>query len=442
MADACLASRADGSPCTAPGVPRFGGYCVGHRPDRKEKRGLDPSSALSAVKVRNVKVPGMYADGNGLYLRVTEAGNKRWVQRLMVRGKRRNLGLGSWPRIPLAEAREQALANWRTVRDGRDPLVDKRRESVPTVAEAAVKVIDLNRPTWTNAKHVYQWQMSFSNYVNPYIGEMLVSEVTPADVLAALSPIWTSKHDTAARIRQRIGTVMDWAVAQGYRADNPAGQALARVLPKMPKVQAHQAAIPYGEVPAALRAVCATDADAATKLSLEFLVLTATRSTETRLATWPEIDWQAQTWTVPAERMKGRKGQRREHRVPLSSRALEVLAKARCLDNGSGLLFPSPTTGRPISDNTHRKRLRDLGLQAADGRLAVPHGFRSSFRDWASECTDTPHAVMEAALAHVVSNATEAAYARSDLFERRRVLMQQWADYLEGAEAVPEASTT
>ena len=380
--------------------------------------------------MRTLKSPGMYADGQGLYLRVDPSGARRWVQRVLVRGKRRNLGLGGWPAVSLAEAREQAIVNLQVIRAGGDPLAIKRREAMPTVAEAAAKVIELNRPTWTNEKHTYQWGMTFSKYVNPIIGSLLVGDVTSADALAVLTPIWTSKHETARRIRQRIGAVMDWAVAQGYRQDNPAGEALSKVLPRMPKTKAHQPALPYIEVSAAVRTFYGSDADRATKLSFELLVLTATRSTEVRLAEWDEVDWLSMTWTIPAGRMKGRKGQRREHRVPLSPRALEILLSARALGDGSGIIFPSPLTGGPISNNTHRKRMQDLDFKALDGRYAVPHGFRSSFRDWASEQTNAPHAVMEAALAHTIPSATEAAYARSDLFDRRRVLMQQWADYL------------
>ena len=399
------------------------------------KMGRHPHNALTVAKVRTVKGPGMYADGQGLYLRVDPSGARRWVQRIVIQGKRRNLGLGGWPAVSLAEAREQAIVNLQVIRAGGDPLAVKRREAMPTVAEAAVKVIALNRPTWTNGKHTYQWEMTFSKYVNPVIGSHLVGDVTSADALAVLTPIWTSKHETARRIRQRIGAVMDWAVVQGYRQDNPAGEALTKVLPRMPKTKAHQPALPYTEVSAAVRTFYASDADRATKLSFELLVLTATRSTEVRLAEWDEVDWTSRTWTIPAGRMKGRKGDRREHRVPLSPRALENLLAARGLGDGSGLIFPSPLTGGPISNNTHRKRMQDLGLKAADGRYAVPHGFRSSFRDWAAEKTDAPHAVMEAALAHVVvGNSTEAAYFRSDLFERRRTLMDQWAEYLAESE--------
>ena len=382
---------------------------------------------LTSQRIRELKRPGLYSDGNGLYVRVDSSGAKRFVQIVTVKGgPRRNLGLGSVDITGLREAREIARANKRMARGGIDPLAVKRRASTPTVAEAAVKVIALNRPTWTNEKHAYQWDQTFRDYVNPVIGSYPVSDVTSGDVLSVLTPIWTSKAETARRVRQRLSTVMDWAVAQGYRPDNPAGMAISRVLPKMPKTGEHLPALHYAEVPNALLRVRESDAYDATKLSFEFLVLTAARSTEVRLARWQEVDWGSKTWTVPAERMKGKKGERRDHRVPLSPRALAVLLEARALDNGSGLIFPSRLTKRPLSNNTHRDRLQDLGIPA------VPHGFRSSFKDWAIEQTDAAWAVSEAALAHVIGNATELAYARSDLFDRRRVLMDQWAEYLSG----------
>ena len=247
-------------------------------------------------------------------------------------------------------------------------------------------------------------------------------------------PIWSTKHETARRVRQRIGTVMKWAVAQGYRADNPAGDAIGAALPKNSAIRKHQRALPYGEVVAAVEAVRASGAGITAKLAFEYLVLTACRSGEVRLARWEEFDLGAAEWLIPGERMKTK----RPHRVPLSGRALEILCEARPLSGGTGLVFPSPR-GKALSDNTLSKLLRDLGIQA------VPHGFRSSFRDWASECTNAPRSVMEAALAHVNPNRVEAAYARSDLFERRRALMESWAAYLAndlGAKLVTLNSST
>ena len=394
-------------------------------------KGRHPHNALSSSKVRTITDPGMYADGNGLYLKVDDSGNRRWVQRVTVQGRRHNLGLGGWPVVSLADAREQAIGNLQMIRQGINPLVAKRHVDMPTFADAAQTVLDMNRASWVNDKTAYKWGRSFRMYANPVIGNLPVGEVTSADMLAILTPIWSTKHETATKARQHIGAVMDWAVAQGYREDNPAGPHLNRVLPKLPRTQAHHPALPYDEITAALTRIRGRpDVQPVTKLSLESLVFTATRSTEFRFATWKEVDWDTATWTIPAERMKGRKGRRREHRVPLSGHTLEILDEARYLDVNNGLVFPNPTTGNPLSDGTHRELMRRMDLRDRYGAYAVPHGFRSSFRDWGAEQTDAPEAVMEAALAHLKGDATEAAYARSDLFERRRVLMQQWADYL------------
>ena len=253
----------------------------------------------------------------------------------------------------------------------------------------------------------------------PRLGKRPVDSIASADVLAVLTPIWHELPETAKRVRQRIGTVMDWAVAQGYRQDNPAA-ALTKVLPKRDAKHEHMKALPYSEVATAIATIRASDAYKATVLCFELLVLTAARSGEVRGATWNEIDRDAATWTVPASRMKAG----REHRVPLSKRALAVLEEASEFRTGEdSLIFPSQR-GMPLSDSTISKLCRENGTNA------VPHGFRSSFRDWASEKTNAPHAVMEAALAHTISNQVEAAYHRTDLFDRRRKLMDSWSSYL------------
>ena len=372
---------------------------------------------LTAARVRTEKRSGRYHDGQGLYLQVDPSGARRWLQRVVIRGKRTDLGLGGWPLVSLNAAREKAMENRRIARVGGDPRMEKR--DVPTFAEAAAEVIKLNLPTWKNTKHAAQWGSTLRTYVFPHFGSRLVTEVSGSDVMKALTLIWTAKPETARRVRQRIGAVMKWAIANNYRLDNPAGDAIEAVLPKTSRTQAHHKALHYTAVPAALRAVQAAKVTESSKLCLAFQVLTASRLGEARNARWSEVDIGARTWTIPSERMKAD----REHRVPLSERAMEILAEAKSLDGGSGLVFPS-RSGRPLSDMTHRKLLRTLGIDC------VPHGFRSSFRDWAAEMTDAPHAVMEAALAHVVGNSTEAAYFRSDLFDRRRALMTQWADYL------------
>ena len=380
---------------------------------------------LTAAFVRTVKPTDRlrrYGDGNGLYLLVKpgpRGGGKSWVQRIAVHGVRRDLGLGSAELVTLAEARQTAHDNRRLARSGGDPRTAGRRVS-PTFAEAAEEVIAMHRPSWkASGGSELQWRSTFVRYAYPRIGSKPVHAINAADLMAVLQPLWIPKHETARRLRLRIGQVMKWAIAQGYRDDNPAGDAVGAALPKVDARPVHHRALPYAEVGAALAAVRRTDAAPAAKLALEFMVLCAVRSGEARLATREEIDLNRGIWTIPAERMKAG----REHRVPLSDRALEVLRKAATIQRGE-LIFPAPASGRPLS-------VAALGDVIRAARInAVPHGFRSSFRDWAAERTETPHAVMEAALAHVVGNRAEAAYARSDLFERRRTLMQHWADYL------------
>ncbi len=376
---------------------------------------------LTAARVRTEKRPGRYHDGQGLYLQVDPSGARRWLQRVVIRGKRTDLGLGGWPLVSLNAAREKAMENRRIARVGGDPRTETR--DVPTFAEAAAEVIKLNLPTWKNTKHAAQWGSTLRTYVFPYFGSRLVTAVSGSDVMKALTLIWTAKPETARRVRQRVSAVMKWAIANNYRLDNPAGDAIEAVLPKTSRTQAHHKALHYADVPVALDAIRASTAGPATRLALDFAVLTAARSGEVRAARWEEISLDSRVWTVPAARMKAG----REHRVPLSRRALDVLEEARSLDDGPGLIFPG-RSGRPLSDMTFTALLRRLNIPC------VPHGFRSSFRDWAAEKTDAPHAVMEAALAHVVGNSTEAAYFRSDLFERRRTLMDQWAEYLAESE--------
>ena len=332
------------------------------------------------------------------------------------------LGLGGYPLVSLAEARNAAFANRQRARAGGDPRAEKRHgQGAPTVEEAAAEVLAQQRPGWRNAKHARDWPRSLRAYAFPRIGAMPVSAVTTADVLAVLTPIWHDKPETARRVRQRIGAVMKWAVAMGHRPDNPAGDALGQALGRQQAVVQHMRALPHGAVADALATVRASQASVTTKDAFEFLVLTAARSGEMRLATWDEMDLDAGVWTIPGARMKAK----RDHRVPLSGRALAILHDVQRLNDGAGLVFRSPR-GKPLSNMTLSKLIKELGI------AAVPHGFRSSFRDWAAERTNTPREVVEAALAHTVQNPTEAAYARSDLFERRRRLMDEWATYLAG----------
>ena len=360
-------------------------------------------------------------DEHGLYLRVSPKGAKMWIQRLTIRGRRTDNGIGHYPAMGLAEARAAAFERWKTTKAGGDPREAGSRPPAPTFAEAAQAVIAIHAPSWRNPKSGPQWQASLETYAYPSLGALPLSDITPGHVMAVLEPIWNEKRETARRVKQRISAICRWAVAQGHRTDDPAGVVIDAALPRNGVKRRHMPALPYEDVAECIAKVqSSARASESSKLALEFLVLTAARSGEVRKATWDEIDLDGATWTVPAIRMKAN----REHRVPLSKRAVEVLAAAAGLNDGSGLVFPGLRPGRPLSENTHAKLLRELGFDA------VTHGFRSSFRDYAAEQTHTPHAVMEAALAHVVKNKAEAAYARSDLFAKRRALMQCWSDYL------------
>ena len=388
------------------------------KPRRTKPRGRHPDKALSAAFIRSAP-PGRHADGNGLFLYVKPEGTRSWIQRIVIRGRRRELGLGSVALVSLAEARELALANRKLARAGGDPLADKRRvQGVPTFAEAAHRVVEQKRGGWRGRWHAQNWLRSLERYAFPRIGSRPVSQVNGADVLEILTPIWHVKPETARAVRQRIRSVLEWAVAMEMRMDNPCDRVLPVLGPQGDIVQ-HMQALHHKDVAAAIETVRAGSAAPAVKLALEFLVLTAARSGEVRLATWDEMDVAGGVWTISAARMKAK----REHRVPLSGRAVEVLEAARTLGDSNDLVFPM-RSGNPVASSTLPKMLRQHGI------AAVAHGFRSSFRDWAAEKTDHPREVIEAALAHVVPNKVEAAYARSDLFERRRRLMNDWEAYL------------
>lgn len=377
---------------------------------------------LTAATVRTLSEPGFYGDGHGLYLKMDTNGSKRWVQRIVIGDKRRDIGLGSASLVSLAEAREAALQNRKLARAGGDPLEAKRRSAgILTFKEAAEQVHDLSKPTWRNEKHGQQWLNTLTTYAFPHFGNKRVDTISSADVLGALSPIWNSHPETARRVKQRIGTVFKWTMAKGLRTDNPA-ETITKALPKhdRSKVQ-HRKALPYDQVGAALTKVRNSEASSTTKLVFEFMVLTATRSGEARGATWSEVDLDRAEWTIPSDRMKAKK----PHRVPLPNRCLAILKEAEKLrEEGSDLVFPGAVEGKPLSDMTLSKLVKELGI------AAVPHGFRSSFRDWAGEQTNHPREVVEFALAHVIKDKAEAAYARSDLFEKRRLLMMDWGKYL------------
>ena len=379
---------------------------------------------LSATFVKTVTRPGRYGDGHGghglsLLVKPRAAGGlaTSWSQRLRVNGVPCNVGLGPYPIVTLAEARAKAVENARDVHQGRDP---RERARMPTFEQAAKAVHGLHASSWRNPATASIWWSSLVRFVFPVVGDKPVSSVTSGDVLSVLVPIWSTKRETARRLRQRIGVVMKWAIAKGYRIDNPAGDAVSQALPKNGTTpQRHHRALPHGDVAAAVAKVRASGAWPATKLLLEFITLTAVRSGEARLARWNEIDRDGRVWSVPAERMKSG----RLHRVPLSSGALRVLDEARALSGGdpAALVFPS-MTGKALSNMTTSKLLTELGINA------TTHGMRSAFRAWCAE-TGVDREVAEAALAHVVAG-VEGAYQRSDLFERRHESMEAWGHYV------------
>ena len=388
--------------------------------------GRHPHKALSAAFVRSAP-PGRHCDGNGLYLFVKPSGTRSWVQRLVIRGRRRDFGLGGVALVSLAEAREKARANRKLAREGGDPLTERRRaRNMPSFAEAAERVVEQKRSGWRNPRQAHDWMASLQRYAFARIGRMPVSEVTSGDVLGILAPIWHVKVCTARLVRQRIRTVLEWAVALEYRTDNPCDRVVS-VLGPQDAVVRHMRALPHREVAAAVRKARTSNAAPVSMLAFEFLVLTAARWGEVRWAEWSEIDPAERMWTVPETRMKSK----REHRVPLCRRAKEILEKTRTLEDGAARLIFTRGSGKPLGSGQMRKLLRRNEI------AAVPHGFRSSFRDWAAEETDHPREVVEAALAHVVKNKVEAAYCRTDLFERRRVLMDDWASYLAGGSRQP-----
>ena len=384
-------------------------------------QGTRTPKRLSATFVKTVTRPGRYGDGRGshglsLLVKPMRLGghSRTWSQRLRINGKPGSIGLGSFPVVTLAEARKAALDNRRAIARGHDP-----RSSVPTLAQASERVLAIHSASWKDgARSAQIWRNSLRDYVLPQLGRERVDRITTADIMSVLLPHWAPKHETMRRIKQRLSRIFRWAVAEGYRTDDPAGATLDAALPRNGPSTRHFAALPHGEVAAAIETVRNSGAWPGTKAAFEFLVLTACRSGEVRLSEWREVDQDSGIWTIPADRSKTR----REHKVPLALRALVVLDEARRLSPSEGLIFPS-VTGKPLSDATLSKLLREHGIQA------VPHGFRSSFRDWCGE-TGQPREVAEACLAHAVKSKVEAAYARSDLLNRRRILMQAWADYL------------
>ena len=377
-------------------------------------------AGLTEKFLRTVTTPGKYSDGNGLFIQVFESGAKCWQQRYTIQGRTRTLGLGGYPIVSLKKARVRAYRNLVFVSEGKDPYLEKRRKDEPTFAEAAAVVVKSRSRKWSNPREAHDWLRSFETYVEPRLGDMPVSKVEPSDVLDVLDPIWTEKPTTAKKLRHRIRAVMRWAITKGYRTSNPAGDALSGGLPGSVKTE-HFPAVPHADLSNVIAAVHASGARPTLRFSFEFLALTAVRTSEVLGARWRELDFKTNTWKVPAERMK----MRVEHKVPLSSRALAVLREARGFGDcrPDDLVFPSPT-GRVYDKNSIARVFRQLKVNG------VPHGCRSSFRDWCAD-TGVDSEVAEACLAHGPQDSVEAAYRRTRMLPRRRPIMEAWAKYLD-----------
>ena len=400
-------------------------------------RAIHRLTAQRVEKLKNAEgpKPGMYADGGGLYLRVTREGARNWVLRYMLNRRPRWMGLGPLALYGLADARAKALEARRKRHEGIDPIEARRAERMRQRLDAAKTItfrecgeayIASHKAGWRNEKHKYQWSATLNAYAYPLIGGLPVQSVDTGLALKVLEPIWTTKPETASRVRQRIENVLDFAKVRGFRdGENPARWRghLDKLLPARSKVRRveHLAALPYVALPAFLADLRGREAAAAR--ALEFLILTAARTGEVISARWTEIDLVDKTWTVPAEHMKAH----REHRVPLSPRALAILREMQAApncDNPHGLVFPGHRAGKPLSNMAFLMLLRRMGLDD----LTV-HGFRATFKTWASERTSFQNEIVEAALAHVIGDKVEQAYRRGDMFEKRRRLMQAWSDY-------------
>ncbi|MBO6864084.1 MAG: tyrosine-type recombinase/integrase [Alphaproteobacteria bacterium] len=389
---------------------------------------------LSARRVATETKQGRFADGGGLYLQVGPNGNKAWLFRFQIDGKPRQMGLGAVHTVSLADARIEAEACRRLVRDGLDPIetrkaekLERRQEALPvkTFKECAKGYIKGHAGKWSNAKHSAQWEATLATYAYPHIGALSIDVIDTPHVLEVLEPIWTDKAETASRVRQRIEAIIDWATARKYRSgENPARWKghLNKVLPARPKrSKKHHAALPYKEINAFIAALHGHEGIASR--GLEFLILTASRTGEVIGAKWDEIDEAENCWTVPADRMKAGVA----HRVPLSDQAVEIIKEMKKVRQ-SEYIFPGTRPKAPLSNMAFLAILKRMKRQDI-----TVHGFRSTFRDWAAEQTNYPREVAEAALAHTIPDAVEAAYRRGDLFAKRRRLMTSWANYVDAS---------
>lgn len=404
---------------------------------------------LNDAKARTKNMaPGYHLDGRGLYLQVAAGGSKSWVLRYSIEGRKREMGLGSLEDFGVADARERAKKVRLLLADGIDPIEHRRQQRIERLAEAKAAAVQARtfeecarefhksqESEWRNAKHSAQWINTLQSYVFPKYGDLPLAEFDKAAVVQALAPVWKSKAETASRVLQRIRKVLNYAAAKDYcpgkDAEFWAQVKLALGKNDRARKVEHHPSCPHADVGALLSTVKASTATSMVKLAFEFIVLTAARSGEVRGATWSELDDDLTTWTVPGERMKAG----REHRVPISERAQQILREAKALQikhgwtdegNPQGLVFPTPG-GKPYSDMVFTQLMRRLSLSF------TMHGFRSSFRTWGQEATDYPHEMLEMALAHTVGDQTVRAYARSDMAAKRRQLMTDWGQYVQAA---------
>lgn len=375
---------------------------------------------LTAMKIKTLTEPGRYTDGDGLMLIVATGGARSWMLRARIDGKRRDIGLGSLKVLTLAEARAKASELRRQIAQGIDPIAERKKveDPVPTFREAATLVHEEHKAAWKNGKHQDQWINTLTTYAYPKLGDRLVNDIEGPIIRDVLAPIWLAKPETARRVRQRIGAVLDWSYAKGYRPTEAPMRSLSKGLPRQPRKDGHFAAMAFAEVPKLIARL--RERSSVGRLAMEALILTAARSGEIRGATWNEIDLEAGMWTVPAERMKMGK----VHHVPLAPEAVDVFRRAEALRVPcSDLIFPGQRLKNQLSDMTLLKVMRDMETGV------TVHGFRSAFRDWVAEETSYPGEVAEAALAHAISNKVEAAYRRTDFLEKRRSLMREWAAF-------------
>ena len=394
--------------------------------------GIRTRNRLKALAVEKVSAPGIYADGGGLSLVVTDTGAKKWELRIAIGGRRRQLGLGVYPDVSLENARSKATQIRIGASDGRDVISEQRQaERIVTTVPRSITFraafdgyFEMKEQQLSNDKHKAQWRSTMQAYVFPEIGKRPVGEVTAAEVIDILKPIWNTKRETARRILQRMRAVFEAAIVRGERDKASPTIGVATVLGSRKRKLEHHPAMPYADVRAFVTRLRRLEGWAATRLSFEFLILTASRSGEVRLATWDQINHDAALWTVPAERMKARV----EHAVPLAPRAVTILHEARAAYPKSEFLFPGTKPGLPLSDMTLTKVLRDAGLNGK----ATTHGFRSSFKDWCAEVAKVRDDVSEAALAHKIPDKVRAAYLRTRFLDERRKLMQDWAAYVAG----------